>query len=150
MGTDTRWSCVFDVVISRIVIGSSEEESPSQEIHGFLSGGDGPSSNLSTDVVIKNFVQGRLNRKSNVDEMLVEHLLGFLGVHKCFHVSVPFDLGVEELGTFDDDQVSRQVDTPSQSRGSDKDLDLVVLEQSMTDLTVRVDQTGMMQPDTEL
>jgi len=66
------------------------------------------------------------------------------------HVLVALHLGVVELCALDDDQVGRQIDTPGQRAGGHQDLNLVVQEELLSQLPVRLDQTGMMKSDAKV
>ncbi|KAI6759583.1 hypothetical protein HG530_010263 [Fusarium avenaceum] len=46
--------------------------------------------------------------------------------------------------------MGRQVDTPGEGTGGYQDLNLVVQEKLLSELTIRFDQTSMMQSDTEV
>jgi hypothetical protein len=53
------------------------------------------------------------------------------------------------LGTFDDDDVSGEVNTPSESSGRDENLNTTVTEEVLDEGTIRSVHTGMMNSETE-
>jgi hypothetical protein len=58
-------------------------------------------------------------------------------------------LGIEVLGAFDDDQPSREVNTPGQSGSGYHDLHLILNKEFLAYLTITNVQASVMQGDTE-
>lgn len=88
-----------------------------------------------------------------VEEFTIEVLLGVLAVYHCYssvielrtscssdhlqqvsglEVDIFVSLCVEVLSSFDEDETSREVDSPSKRRCCDHDLDLVLYEKLLT------------------
>lgn len=68
-----------------------------------------------------------------------------LSISNC----VPFSLSVKELSSLDNDQMSWEIDTPSESGRSNKNLNLLIDVELFDELSILVVETGMMEADSE-
>ena len=67
-----------------------------------------------------------------------------------WEINIALLLRIEELSAFDNDKTSREVHSPSESRCSDKHLNLLLDEEVLDNFAITLFKTGMMHSDTEL